>query len=104
MARETGKVKWFSDEKGYGFIEREGGGDVFVHHSAIQGSGFKSLSEGETVEFEVVQGQKGPAAENVSRSGGGESGGAGRGGEAGGRSGEAGGGGGGGFGGRGGYR
>lgn len=106
MARETGKVKWFSDEKGYGFIEREGGGDVFVHHSAIQGSGFKSLNEGETVEFEVVQGQKGPAAENVSRSGGGEggSGDAGREGEAGDREDEAGGGGGGGFGGRGGYR
>lgn len=111
MARETGKVKWFSDEKGYGFIEREGGGDVFVHHSAIQGSGFKSLSEGESVEFEVVQGQKGPAAENVSRSGGGEGGGAGgadrESGAEGGRGGEAGGGGGGGgggFGGRGGYR
>ena len=62
----TGTVKWFSDEKGYGFIERENGeGDVFVHHSAIQGEGFKTLAEGQRVEFEVVQGQKGPAAENV---------------------------------------
>ena len=62
----TGTVKWFSDEKGYGFIERENGeGDVFVHHTAIQGEGFKTLAEGQRVEFEVVQGQKGPAAENV---------------------------------------
>lgn len=63
--RETGTVKWFNDSKGFGFIEREGGDDVFVHHSAIQGEGFKSLQEGQQVEFEVVQGQKGPAAENV---------------------------------------
>lgn len=64
----TGTVKWFSDEKGYGFIERENGeGDVFVHHSAIQGEGFKTLAEGQRVEFEVVQGQKGPAAENVKK-------------------------------------
>ena len=64
----TGTVKWFSDEKGYGFIERENGeGDVFVHHSAIQGEGFKTLAEGQRVEFEVVQGQKGPAAENVAK-------------------------------------
>ena len=63
--RETGTVKWFNDAKGYGFIERGNGGDVFVHHSAISGEGFKSLAEGAQVEFEVVQGQKGPAAENV---------------------------------------
>lgn len=62
----TGTVKWFSDSKGYGFLTRDDGEkDVFVHHSAIQGTGFKTLSEGERVEFEVVQSQKGPAAENV---------------------------------------
>ncbi len=62
----TGTVKWFNDSKGYGFLTREDGEkDVFVHHSAIQGQGFKSLAEGEKVEFDVVQGQKGPAAENV---------------------------------------
>jgi CspA family cold shock protein len=66
----TGTVKWFNDSKGFGFITPEDGSkDCFVHHSAIQGSGFKSLSEGERVEFEVVQGQKGPAAENVVRLG-----------------------------------
>lgn len=64
-ARETGTVKWFNDAKGFGFITREGGADVFVHHSAIQGEGFKSLAEGQKVEFTVVQGQKGPAAEAV---------------------------------------
>lgn len=67
MAREIGTVKWFNPEKGFGFLKREGGEDVFVHHSAIQGSGFRTLNEGERVEFDVVQGQKGPAAENVVR-------------------------------------
>jgi cold shock protein len=61
----TGKVKWFNNSKGYGFIENEGGGDVFVHYSAIQGDGFKTLNEGESVEFEVSQGDKGPQAVNV---------------------------------------
>ena len=60
-----GKVKWFNDSKGFGFIEQEGGKDLFVHHSAIQGEGFKSLAEGDRVSLEVVQGPKGPAAENV---------------------------------------
>jgi len=62
----TGRVKWFNDQKGFGFIEVEGGGkDVFVHHSAIQGEGFKSLREGDEVEFEVTKGPKGPQASNV---------------------------------------
>ncbi|MEJ1297914.1 MAG: cold-shock protein [Candidatus Sedimenticola sp. (ex Thyasira tokunagai)] len=61
----TGVVKWFNDEKGFGFIEREGGSDVFVHFRAINGSGRRSLSEGQQVTFEVTQGQKGPQAENV---------------------------------------
>ena len=60
-----GKVKWFNDSKGFGFFEQEGGKDLFVHHSAIQGEGFKTLVEGERVSFDVVQGTKGPAAENV---------------------------------------
>jgi CspA family cold shock protein len=63
--RETGTVKWFDNQKGYGFIQRDSGSDVFVHHSAISGSGFRSLSEGQRVEFTVVEGQKGPQAQNV---------------------------------------
>ncbi len=67
--RTNGTVKWFNDAKGFGFITPEGGAqkDCFVHHSAIQGSGFKSLAEGQRVEFDLVQGQKGPAAENVQK-------------------------------------
>lgn len=61
----TGVVKWFNDAKGYGFIEREGGADVFVHFRAINGTGRRTLLEGQNVTFEVVQGQKGPQAENV---------------------------------------
>jgi cold shock protein len=63
--KETGKVKWFNDSKGFGFITRENGPDVFVHHTAIQGEGFHSLSEDQEVEFEVTQGPKGPQAQNV---------------------------------------
>ena len=63
---ETGVVKWFNEAKGYGFITRDSGGkDVFVHHTAIQGNGHRTLSEGQRVEFDIVQGKKGPAAENV---------------------------------------
>ena len=61
----TGTVKWFNEEKGFGFIEREGGKDVFVHHSAINGTGRKTLSEGQKVTMSVIQGPKGPQAENV---------------------------------------
>jgi cold shock protein len=60
-----GKVKWFSAEKGYGFIESESGGDVFVHFSAIEGEGFKTLEEGQSVEFDVVEGNRGPQAAKV---------------------------------------
>ena len=63
--RVAGTVKWFNDSKGFGFIEQEGGSDVFVHHSAIQAEGFKSLKEGQSVTMEVVEGQKGLKAENV---------------------------------------
>lgn len=70
MSKTTGTVKWFNEAKGFGFITPEGGAkDCFVHHTAIQGQGFKTLAEGEKVEFEVVQGQKGPAAQNVVRLG-----------------------------------
>lgn len=64
---ERGVVKWFNNEKGYGFIARENGKDVFVHFSAIQGDGFKSLNEGQSVEFEIVEGDRGPQAANVSK-------------------------------------
>ena len=65
MSTTTGTVKFFNEAKGFGFITREGGPDVFVHYSAIQGSGFKTLAGGQQVEFTVTQGQKGPQAENV---------------------------------------
>ena len=65
MSMTTGRVKWFDEKKGFGFIEREDGNDVFVHFKAITGSGFKTLTEGQEVQFEVEQGQKGPQATNV---------------------------------------
>ena len=65
MEKEQGKVKWFNNAKGYGFIQRASGADVFVHHSAIQASGFRTLSEGDSVEFTVTKGPKGLQAENV---------------------------------------
>ena len=65
--RETGTVKWFNGQKGYGFITRDSGGDVFVHYSAIEGQGFRSLDEGDRVEFSVEEGRKGPAAADVRR-------------------------------------
>ncbi len=65
--RETGTVKWFSDEKGFGFIQRDGGEDIFVHHSAIKAMGFRSLAEGDRVEFTVGEGRKGPAAQDVQK-------------------------------------
>ena len=67
VAQYTGKVKWFNNAKGYGFIGREDGPDVFVHYSSIQLDGYKSLKEGDDVEFDIVEGQKGPQAEGVMR-------------------------------------
>ena len=64
-----GKVKWFNESKGFGFLSRDGGPDVFVHHSEIKADGFRSLAEGDKVEFDMVQGAKGPAAENVTKLG-----------------------------------
>jgi CspA family cold shock protein len=66
MEKEKGTVKWFNERKGYGFISRESGDDVFVHHNEINGEGFKTLNEGDRVEFVVTQGKKGPAASDVS--------------------------------------
>jgi len=65
--RESGVVKWFNEQKGFGFIARDSGGDVFVHYSAIQGQGFRNLAEGDRVEFAVEEGRKGPAAADVRR-------------------------------------
>ena len=67
MAKVTGKVKWFNNSKGYGFIEQPGGADIFAHYSAIQGDGFKVLEEGDEVEFEITQGPKGAQAANVTK-------------------------------------
>jgi len=69
MTKTKGRVKWFNDAKGYGFIEQEGGKDVFVHYSAIIGDGYKSLKEGQEVEFELTEGAKGPTAQNVTKAG-----------------------------------
>ena len=66
-ASETGHVKWFNDAKGYGFIEREGGPDVFVHYSAVEGEGYKSLREGQAVSFSIVEGNRGPQASHVNK-------------------------------------
>ena len=65
MTTKTGTVKWFNETKGFGFIEQDGGPDVFAHYSAISSDGFKTLAEGQKVEFTVTQGQKGPQAENI---------------------------------------
>jgi CspA family cold shock protein len=65
MSKSTGTVKWFNESKGFGFIEQDSGPDVFAHFSAISGDGFKTLAEGQKVEFTVTQGQKGPQAENI---------------------------------------
>lgn len=65
MSKVTGTVKWFNESKGFGFIQQEDGPDVFAHYSAINGNGFKTLNEGQRVEFKVVQGQKGPQAEDI---------------------------------------
>ena len=112
MARSSGKVKWFSQEKGYGFIQQDNGADVFVHHSQIQSTGFRTLNEGERVEFDVIEEPKGLKAQNVTRldapvgeesgAGGGYGSGGGYGGGGGGGGYGGGGGGGGGRGGRGG--
>ena len=67
MSTVTGKIKWFNEKKGFGFIEHEGGKDVFVHFSAIQGDGFKTLNEGQEVSFEIVSGAKGEQAANVTK-------------------------------------
>jgi len=83
MARTTGTVKWFSQEKGFGFLQQDDGPDVFVHHTSIQGSGFKTLNEGERVEFDIIEEPKGLKAQNVVRIDGGQgSPGSGRGGQA----------------------
>ncbi len=70
MAQYTGTVKWFNNAKGFGFLGREGGADVFVHYSSIQSDGYKSLKEGDEVEFDIIEGSKGPQADHVVRVGG----------------------------------